>query len=225
MAVNHKFNAFLFDLDGTLLDTAPEFAYCMNKLLKKYQLPSVSESLFRNTISNGANGMIRHAFDFDETHPDLAARTAEFLSLYTQTLGQYTRLFPGIETLLKYFQEKKIHWGIVTNKTMVYTKPLVAQFPLLQSAGCIVAGDTLPTRKPDSAPVLYGLEQIKSPPHKTLFIGDAETDVLAGKAAGLKCAVVEYGYIHPEDNAHHWNADYYISHAEQLIPYCAEHQS
>lgn len=221
MGFNNKFNAFLFDLDGTLLDTAPEFAHCMNKLLEKYHLPEVTESLFRNTISQGASSMVRHAFAFDETHPDLAARTAEFLTLYTQTLGQCTHLFPGIEPLLNYFQERKIKWGIVTNKAMAYTKPLVAQFPLLQSAGCIVAGDTLSTRKPDSAPVLYGLQQIDAAPSTTLFVGDAATDVLAGKAAGLKCMVVEYGYIHPQDNAHHWNADYYIRHADQLMSFCA----
>lgn len=213
------FSAFLFDLDGTLLDTAPEFTFCMNQLLGKYNRPSVPEIFFKDSISKGARAMVQHCFALNENDPELGHKTKEFLTLYENTLGNHTLFFPGINKLLETLTLKNIPWGIVTNKVERYTHPLIAKFPLLHHAKSVISGDTLNEQKPHPAPVFLALEQLNASPETTLFVGDAQTDIIAGQTAGLKCMVAQYGYIHPEENPILWKADYYIDKADQLLSY------
>lgn len=214
-----KFNACLFDLDGTLLDTAPDFTFCMNQLLQQYGYPLVTEAHFRSVISHGAFAMVQYCFAFEKKQSVLKKITEEFLALYQEVLGQHSRFFPGIESLLSLLNEKKIAWGIVTNKPTRYTLPLVKQFPLLEGARCLVAGDTLPQKKPHAEPIFLALKQINANPKATLFVGDAHTDVLASQAAGLKCIVANYGYISTQENVVLWNSDYYVSCATEIKQY------
>lgn len=213
------FNAILFDLDGTLLDTAPDFTFCINQMLLEHRQAPVQEEHFKHQISTGAKAMVKHAFGLTDTHPELAEKLADFLARYAKHLGEKTHYFPGIEQLLTFLNHQNIPWGIVTNKHSRFTEPLIEQFPLLQTAKSIVSGDTLPTAKPDPAPVLFAVQALKANPETTIFIGDALTDIVAGRSAGLKSMVAKYGYIHPTDNISDWNADYIIDHADQLLSY------
>lgn len=216
---SETFKACLFDLDGTLLDTAPEFTICLNQMLKKYQRPSITEAFLKSAVSKGAKNMLKHSFQIEDDDHKIDDLLTEFLTLYQNMLGAHTRFFPGIEKVLETFNQKNIPWGIVTNKTERFTKPLIKQFPLLTQAQCLVMGDTLEHAKPHAAPVLHALKHLPSSAKHTLYVGDAATDVIASKNAGVKSVVVSYGYIHPEEDLSTWDADYIIHHAEELLDY------
>lgn len=212
-----KFETILFDLDGTILDTAPEFQYCMNILLNEHQKQAIQPKFFRSTISLGAKEMVRHAFQLTHDDKNLDSLLGDFLELYVSHLGEKTVFFPEIDKVIQSLVQQSIPWGIITNKSHRYADPLIAMFPLLQQAGCLVCGDTLSTQKPDSAPLLHGLKTLKTSHHTALYIGDAKTDVQASKNAGTKSMVAEYGYIPQNENTAHWNADFYIQKPELLL--------
>tara|TARA_R110002110_G_scaffold415836_1_gene657271 strand:+ start:35555 stop:36214 length:660 start_codon:yes stop_codon:yes gene_type:complete len=215
-----NFETILFDLDGTILDTAPEFNYCINILLTEKQQPAAESELFRSTISLGAREMVRQAFQLSHDDQNLDALLKDFLALYISHLGQRTVFFPEMDKVIQTLEDQNIAWGIITNKSHRYTDPLLAMFPLLQKAACVVCGDTLSTQKPDSAPLLHGLKIINKAPHTALYIGDAKTDVEASQNAGTKSMVAEYGYIPKNENPKHWQADFYIQKPEQLLEIC-----
>lgn len=212
-----QFETILFDLDGTLLDTAPEFYHCMNILLSATKQPGLNLETFRATISLGAREMVRQAFQLSHDDKKLDGLLADFLALYINYLGQKTVLFPEMNKVIQTLEQQNIAWGIVTNKSHRYTEPLLAMFPILQKAACVVCGDTLSTQKPDSAPLLHGLKILNKPAQTALYIGDAKTDVEASRNAGTKSMVAEYGYIPHNENPQHWQADFYIQKPEQLL--------
>lgn len=209
--------AMLFDLDGTLLDTAPEFAACLNILLQQRgQAPILVEEL-RPFVSFGAKGMIEFCFKIEESDPNFAALKADFLNNYLNLLGSKTCYFPGIPMLLGKLQEKSIPWAIVTNKPALYTFPLLQKFPLLDKAHCVVAGDSLPTKKPDPAPLLHACEQLQVAPAHCWYIGDAHSDVQASQQAGMRCAVAGYGYLPTTEDPATWGAEHYVRSADALL--------
>lgn len=199
--------AILFDLDGTLLDTAPEFTHCLNLLLIEAGMPTVSEASLRSAVSYGAKGMVEFGFkitEFDERYQNIKDR---FLALYAKEIGSLTHFFPGIVNLLKHLQAQGLPWGIVTNKPACFTFPLLEKFAPLKKAGCVVAGDTLKTQKPDPAPLLHACQQLRVNPKNCWYVGDAKTDQEASHHAGMRCAIAHYGYIPPSENALNWRAD------------------
>jgi len=202
--------AVLFDLDGTLLDTAPEFAYCLNHLLQEEGKSPVVLAELREFVSFGAKGMVGFAFKLSEQDPAFNDLKERFLALYYQNTGFQSQLFPGVSTLLQQITDKEIPWGIVTNKQQVYTTRLIEKFKPLQAALCVVAGDTLSVNKPDPAPLLHACQTLKVKPEKCWYIGDAKTDVEASKSAKMRCGVAQYGYIPRHEDAKHWQADYYL---------------
>ncbi|HRE32054.1 MAG TPA: HAD-IA family hydrolase [Candidatus Berkiella sp.] len=208
--------AILFDLDGTLLDTAPEFTHCLNVLLAQEGLPSVIESQVRSTVSYGAKGMIEFGFKVTEQNPCFTDLKNRFLALYAKEIGFHTHFFPGIVKLLARLQALCLPWGIVTNKPACFTFPLLEKFSPLTNAGCVVAGDTLSTQKPDPAPLLLACQKLAVSPKNCWYIGDAKTDQEASHRAGMRCAIASYGYIPPAENALSWQADHYLAHASEI---------
>lgn len=209
-------NAFLFDLDGTLLDTAPEFVYCLNTLLQENNKPLITLEALRPFVSHGTNAMIEFGFQLSRSSALFADLKARFLSLYAKDIGFQTQIFPGIVETITLLEEKKAPWGIVTNKHAAFTDPLVQKFSLFNQARCLISGDTLTVSKPHPAPLLLACEQLGVAPADCWYIGDAQSDVQASHAANMRCAVAKYGYIPLDQNPLDWQANYYLAHANEI---------
>lgn len=206
-----KPQAVLFDLDGTLLDTAPEFTHCLNELLVQEGKETVSTEALRSSVSFGAKGMLSFGFKLPLQDPYIESLLPQFLSLYENQIGHRTEFFPGMEKMLKTISEFGIAWGIVTNKAATFTSLLVKYFAPLQAAQCVVAGDTLPVQKPDPAPLLHAAEILKVSPSTCWYVGDAKTDLEASRKANMRCAIANYGYIPPDEDSLDWQADTYLA--------------
>jgi phosphoglycolate phosphatase len=211
--------AILFDLDGTLLDTAPEFTDGVNQLRSEQDLPPVTLDSIRTAISQGAAQVIRTAFNLQFADPDLLSLKGRFLEIYQSNLGKNTHYFPGIQELLLKIEQLGIKWGIVTNKPHFLTQPLLEKLNLIQRAHCVVSGDTLSVSKPHPLPILHACEQMNILPATCYYVGDAETDIIAGKASGMLATFMAlYGYLGPNDKPYEWLADYYIQHPKEILP-------
>lgn len=207
--------AVLFDLDGTLLDTAPDMVPALNELCRLRSVPELPYLAARAQVSNGTLGLLRAAFPGTDPsqQPDLQQ---QFLRLYSARLANETRLFPDMEALLTKLEQHRIHWGVVTNKPHQLTEPLLAALGLLERSACTVSGDTLPERKPHPRPILYALEQIAALPEHSIYVGDARRDIESGRAAGTATIAVRYGYIEPGQDPDAWDADYVVSTPTEL---------
>lgn len=212
-------SAVFFDLDGTLLDTAPEFLHCMNQLLNECGLPITHVESLRTSVSKGASGMLACAFGEKLKDFSIDMLKKRFLDLYRASIGSQTHLFEGIPSLLEALDKAKIPWGIVTNKSAQFTLPLIQQFPLLTTARCVVSGDTLQVSKPHPDPLVLAAKQVGIAPHACWYVGDARTDVEASRAAGMKSVIVHYGYVPPGEDLTTWEADHYISDPVQILDY------
>ncbi|MEO6186988.1 MAG: HAD-IA family hydrolase [Steroidobacteraceae bacterium] len=206
----------LFDLDGTLLDTAPDLIRVLNQVrVEQGKLPLPYE-LARTQVSHGSSGLIR--LGFPELNGDpLEKLRLRLLDLYSAQLAIDTALFDGCEAVLVALQERKLAWGIVTNKPGFLTEPLLATLGLDRRAGCVVSGDTLPQRKPHPAPLLLAASLLSLPASTCLYVGDAERDVQSARAAGMPVLVARYGYLGPEDDPDSWQPDAHIDTPLQII--------
>lgn len=211
-----KSSAVLFDLDGTLLDTAPEFVYCLNALLQQEGRSSISLENIRHLISFGAKAVVAFGFAMDIHDPSLSFLNERFLTLYKETIGCKTTYFAGIPSLIEKLTQHHIPWGIVTNKPKRFTLPLLEKFDLLHRAASVICGDTLATSKPHPAPIFHACEQLGIAPNQAWYIGDAQTDVEASHQAGMRCAIANYGYIPKNQSSMDWKADHYLQHASEI---------
>ena len=218
-------DAVLFDLDGTLLDTAPDLAYALNQLRQTYRLSELPLSSIRSTISFGAAAILKNGFDIEENHPDFIPLKEKYLALYEQHLTDSTRFFPNIEKVLLHLEQHDIPWGIVTNRMTKHTMALLKAFGFEHRPNCIICGDTLKKNKPHPEPILEGCRLVKQLPHRTIYIGDAATDVAASKAAGTKSLVALYGYIGSHENPESWQADGYINEPIEIIEWLEQYPS
>jgi phosphoglycolate phosphatase len=206
----------LFDLDGTLLDTAPDLIRVLNQVrVEQGKLP-VPYALARTQVSHGSSGLIRLGFPELDGEP-LEKLRLRLLELYSAQLAIDTALFDGCEAVLQALQQRQLAWGIVTNKPGFLTMPLLATLGLDSRAGCVVSGDTLPQRKPHPAPLLLAASQLSLPPATCLYVGDAERDVQSARAAGMPVLVARYGYLGPEDDPDSWQPDAHIDTPLQII--------
>jgi N-acetyl-D-muramate 6-phosphate phosphatase len=206
----------LFDLDGTLLDTAPDLIHATNQVRIEQGRDPLPYALVRTQVSHGSSGLIRLGF------PDLSGEPLEklrlrLLDLYSAHLAVGTKLFDGCQMVLDTLATRGLAWGIVTNKPGFLTTPLLATLGLDQLAGCVVSGDTLPERKPHPAPLLLAASQLFLPPQQCLYVGDAERDVQASRAAGMPVLVARYGYLGPDDDPVSWRPDGHIDSPTQII--------
>ena len=208
--------AVLFDLDGTLLDTAPDMIRALNELCAEEDVHGVAYDHARCFVSNGAVGLLRLAFpDFDPLrNPALHRR---YLERYADNLARETRLFPHFDILLNMLEQAAVPWGVVTNKPGHLTEPLMAAMGLSPRSACTVSGDTLPERKPHPRPILFALETIGANPAQSIYVGDARRDIEAGRAAGTTTVAALYGYVEPGQNPADWDADHVVSTPLDLI--------
>jgi phosphoglycolate phosphatase len=205
----------LFDLDGTLLDTAPDMARALNQLRREGSREPLPFEAIRQYVSHGATALVRLAF------PDAAAAEFEllrkrFLEIYRGRLSFETRVYEGVEQALAHLESDGIAWGVVTNKPRWLTQPLLEHFALDSRAGVVVSGDTLAERKPHPAPLLHAAEKLGVTAAHCIYIGDAERDVLAARAAGMRVFVALYGYIAAHERPHEWPANGWLSSTQAM---------
>jgi phosphoglycolate phosphatase len=210
----HPVAAVLFDLDGTLLDSAPDLGFALNQVCRENGLPEIPAEVYTPVASHGSRGLLGLT-RLDENA--LLALKPRFLEVYRNNLALHSQLFEGIEMLLSSLRRNQIKIGIVTNKPEFLTHPLIAQFEALQSISVVVCGDTLEVAKPSPKPLYYAAEQLAVDPKDCVYIGDAERDIVAGRNAGMVTVLAEYGYIASTDQPQQWLADYTIAHPNALI--------
>lgn len=208
-------SAVLFDLDGTLVDTAPDMIAALNVICTEERLPVVPYDVARPQVSNGAAGLLRLSFpEFQaHSHPELHRR---YLARYAERLVEESRLFPGMEALLLELEMAGVPWGVVTNKPRHLTEPLLAALALLDRSACTVSGDSLPERKPHPRPILFALEKIAVDPRLAVYVGDAPRDIESGRAAGTHTVAVRYGYVEPGQDPAAWGADHVVATPDDL---------
>ena len=207
----------LFDLDGTLADTAPDLAYALNETLKQNGKPQLPYEDIRPHVSHGGIALVRLGFRLEPEHPDFETYRDQFLDIYKNNIAAQTRLFEGMEELLSKLEQNRILWGVVTNKPSWLTDPLMDALSLTQRAACIVSGDTLAERKPHPAPILYACQQTGAEPHECLYVGDAQRDIEAGNRAGLTTLAALFGYIEDDDDPAQWQADAMINNPTDVL--------
>lgn len=212
-----KIKTVLFDLDGTFADTAPDLAHALNQTLAAHQRNTLSLEQIRPVVSHGGKALIELGFGLKESHPDFESLRQELLGYYQQDIATHTQVFAGIEQLVDNLSKHKMGWGIVTNKPGWLTNPLMNSLGLVHTACCVVSGDTLEQRKPHPAPLLHAAKQCGVDAGSCLYIGDAERDIVAGKAAGMRTMVARYGYIEAAENPDDWGADSYVDHPEDIF--------
>jgi phosphoglycolate phosphatase len=200
----------LFDLDGTLADTAPDLADALNHVLSINNKPNLKLEAIRQVVSHGGIALIKLGFDIDPSHSDFEPLRQQLLEYYLNNIANKTKLFNGMEQLLLQIEQNNMNWGVVTNKPAWLTDPLMRALKLDTRAICIVSGDTLEERKPHPAPLLHACAIAGSAFDECVYIGDAERDIIAGNKAGMQTIIASFGYIDLNDHLESWNADLII---------------
>ena len=209
--------AVLFDLDGTLLDTAPDLGGALNQLLAETGRDALPLGTIRPHVSHGARALLRLGLGVEPGDPAYEAYRRRLLDRYQANIATHTRLFPGMGDVLAHLEGAGIPWGVVTNKPGWLTAPLMAAVGLAHRAACVVSGDTTPHPKPHPAPLLHACRTAGAAPGHCLFVGDAERDVVAGRAAGMATLVALFGYIPAEESPRTWGADGYLEAPRDLL--------
>lgn len=204
--MNEPIRTILFDLDGTLLDTAPDIAQALNTVLQEQQLETIPYQKIRPWVSFGTTTIIKNAFGLSDEEPVPEHLRQRFLTHYAEHIADQTRLFPGMEEVLETIEKTGKLWGIVTNKSANLTEPLLQQLGLASRSCCNISGDSLPQRKPDPAQLLYACQLAQTPPKASVYIGDALRDIEAGQRAGMRTLVALYGYIDQTEKPTQWGA-------------------
>ncbi len=207
----------LFDLDGTLADTAPDLGYALNQQRLARGMPELPIEAVRMQASSGARGLLKIGFGIEPGQNSYEAMRDEFLDIYEENLARSSRLFPGVSALLDQIERRGLRWGIVTNKAERFTFPLLRALTLMERAACVVCGDTTPNPKPHPAPLLAAAEKLGVPPGQCIYIGDDERDVQAGHAAGMPVVVARYGYLGNGIAPEHWGADGFVDAPADLL--------
>ena len=207
----------LFDLDGTLLDSATDLGHAADDMRRARGLPSLAPEQYRSSAGSGARGMLKVAFGLAPADPGYGELCDEFLLRYEQVMTQTTRPFDGVERLVQALHERGLDWGVVTNKAARFTLPLTASLPLFASARVMVCGDTTPHLKPHPASLIEAMRQAGTAPAQCVYVGDDERDMQAGKAAGLRTVAARYGYLGAQARVDAWPADAVIDQPIELL--------
>lgn len=213
--MSHK--AVLFDLDGTLADTAPDLGGALNELLEEEGLPRLALASLRPHTSAGTRGMLRVGFGLvpgDASYERLAER---FLVRYADRLCVGTKVFDELNPVLNALESRNIFWGVVTNKPRRYTEPLLDALQLTSRCACIVSGDSAARPKPAPDPMHLAASQIEIPEARCIYVGDDLRDIQAGAAAGMTTVAVRWGYLGVDTPIEQWGADWIIDHPQQLL--------
>ncbi|MDN4503365.1 HAD-IA family hydrolase [Alteromonadaceae bacterium BrNp21-10] len=208
----------LFDLDGTLLDTAHDLGNTLNYLLQAHGLEQKSYAEYSPFASHGAKGLLELGFN-NIPEEEFTQLREEFLAHYAQNICIHTVLYEGVSEVIEYCQKHQIPWGIVTNKPGFLTTPLLTYFPVLASAQSVISADTLPQRKPHPQPLLFAAQQLQVEPNDIWYIGDAERDMQAANSANMFSVLATYGYIHTDDQIEQWHAQLHINKIVDILDY------
>jgi len=199
--------AVLFDLDGTLIDTAPEFIHIGLQLRAAAGLAPMSGDIIRQSVSGGAISMVQTALELSATDPHFETWRQQFLTLYEAELGQYSEPYPGLVELIAELHGAGVSWGVVTNKLERFAAPLMKRMPFDPPAGAVITPDHVAQPKPDPEAILLACKHLGASPKHSLFIGDHLRDIEAGKSAGCYTIAAAYGYLAAEESASLWGAD------------------
>jgi len=211
--------AVLFDLDGTLADTAPDLGHALNLQRERHGLPPLPQDIIRPYASHGTVGLFDIGFGLTPQDERFAPMREEYLALYTANLCLHTTLFPGMAELLAALEARNISWGVVTNKPARFTNPLLELLGLTQRAASIISGDTCAHPKPHPEPLLRAAREAGADPASCLYVGDAERDIEAAHAAGMPALIAAYGYLGANDRPETWRADGTIQHPSEIVRY------
>ncbi|MGA7949731.1 MAG: HAD-IA family hydrolase [Thiobacillaceae bacterium] len=211
--------AVLFDLDGTLIDTAPDLGHALNLQRARHGMAPLEDAVIRPQASHGARGLMFLAFDLRPDDPQFATMREEFLQLYADNLSRHSRAFEGVLDLLDELENRGIAWGVVTNKPARFTEPLLSMLDLADRAACIVSGDTCPQPKPHPCPLLYAAEEAGHKPEHCIYVGDAARDVEAAVAARMPALVALWGYLGVTDKPQAWGARGLVASPAQILDY------
>jgi len=215
-----KFKAILFDLDGTLADTAPDLGAALNRLRGEHDLAPMPLEALRPYTSAGTRGMLRAGFNLTPEAPEYPALAERFLALYMKSLCVDTTVFPELHPFLDELSANAIPWGVVTNKPARYTNPLMEALELAHLAGCIISGDSAPRPKPAPDTLLMAASTIGIAANEIAYVGDDLRDILAGKAASMPTIAAGWGYLGIDTPIEHWEADWIAHHPQQLRAIC-----
>ena len=209
--------AVLFDLDGTLIDSAPDLGAAVDKMRVARGMSSLPLSHYRPMAGAGARGMIGLAFGWTPDHPDYEQLKEEFFVNYTSCMTERTLAFDGVPQLIQELVNLKMPWGVVTNKSKRFAEPLTQAIPLFSSAAVLISGDTTPHAKPHPAPLLEAAKRLGIDPRACVYVGDDERDIVAGHAAQMKTVAATYGYLGTQSDVKSWKAHAQIDSPAQLL--------
>lgn len=207
---NAPLKSVLFDLDGTLLDTAPDFIFAVNQLRKEENLAPLPDNDIRNTVSNGANALIELAFSIKTEHNNFPELRQRLLQLYSENLSRYTLPFPGIIKTLQFLKQQQVPWGVVTNKPEIYTIPLLQAMTFPEAPHTIICPEHVREKKPHPESLLLACQKLDCDPQQSLYLGDHVRDIQAGINANMPTIACTYGYIQSHEHPAQWQADHLI---------------
>jgi phosphoglycolate phosphatase len=217
--MNNKISGVLFDLDGTLLDTANDLGEALNFVLKKHDLAQVSRERYRPIASDGALGLLTLGFADKLADYDYEQLRSEFLAYYQENIAVHTCLYPGVAELLSALNDRKIPWGVVTNKPEGLTRQLLPSFPEFEQCLSLIGGDSLANRKPHPEPILKACEEIAVASEQCLYVGDALRDIEAGNRANSTTVIAKWGYILSSDDCTTWQADHHAETPTEVLSF------
>ncbi|MBU3725056.1 MAG: HAD-IA family hydrolase [Burkholderiaceae bacterium] len=214
--------AMLFDLDGTLLDSAPDLAHVANVLREQRGMPPMAVNELRPWVSQGARGMITRGLGIGTDHPEFEHARKTFMEVYAECLSRHTTWWPGMDAVVEALEANHIAWGIVTNKIARFTEPLLKDIDLYHRCAVVVSGDTTPHAKPHPAPVAHAISSLNLPPQAVVYVGDDLRDIESGFAAGTWTIGCDFGHHVQEPLPPQWGADALIQKAEDLLAVIAK---
>lgn len=203
--------AVLFDLDGTLIDSAPDLGAAADKMRTSRGLSSLPLENYRPMAGAGARGMLDVAFGMTPDHPEFLIYREEFFVNYENAMSERTVIFDGVPAMVAAIAQAGLPWGVVTNKSERFTLPLTAGMPLFESASVVISGDTTPYSKPHPEPLFEAARRLGLEPHRCVYVGDDERDIVAGRAAGMPTVAATYGYLGQQTDISRWQADAHIN--------------
>jgi N-acetyl-D-muramate 6-phosphate phosphatase len=209
--------AVLFDLDGTLIDSAPDLGAAADRMRLERGLPSLPLELYRPLAGSGARGMLHVALDASPDHAGYEQLREEFYICYEACLTHRTQAFLGVVEMLAALKSSGLSWGVVTNKAQRFTLPLTRSMTLFHSASTIISGDTTAHSKPHPEPLLEAARRMSIPPEQCIYVGDDERDISAGRRAGMRTVAARYGYLGPDADVAQWQADAEVSSPLQVL--------
>jgi len=210
-------DAVLFDLDGTLVDSAPDLAGAANELREAHGLQAMDYAQLRPMVGSGARGMLNAAFGIGPDDPRFDALRADFLARYEARILRETRVFIRMEPVLQVLERRQLPWGIVTNKIARFSVPLVDGLGLMSRCAVLISGDTTAHAKPHPQPLLEAASRLGVAPQRCIYVGDDRRDVEAGRSARMSTLAAAWGYLGRDESVHDWNADAVLAHPEELL--------